>query len=299
MTRSVLNSLAAVPLLMALTACATTGSTYKSGVGDTMLRQAPFIAGKPLPANNALLVLPVGFQAGATQPILFDLEQHTGTPMADLLEEMNNALASHQVGTPGVIGTADGTPPDVMFGCPRDLPTFDCHPRPESRGLFSGDPIRHRLSVGRPSVSWIRSLQQRLDSAHATHALILTLEVGEYYPRQRGLRGDKYVALGREYEQNLPWLTSLDAPVPVLQLTGVVVDRDGQAVRIAAEGLMAKRTRFLLSAIKAQELWQDKDVEALRSAVRADLPNSPLVWRTALGNVLKDLQVNGVTTATR
>ena len=289
----------AAPLLMALAACATTGSTYKSGVGDTMLRQAPFIAGKPVPANRSLLVLPVGFQAGATQPASFDLKQHTGTAMADLLAELNSALESYQVGTTGVITAADVTPPDVMFGCPRDLPTFDCHKRPESRGLFSGDPVRHRLSVGRPSASWIRSLQQQLDSAHATHALMLTVEVGEYYPRQRGLRGDKYVVLGREYEQNLPWLTSLDTPVSVLQLTGVVVDRDGQAVRIAAEGLMAKRTRFLLSAINAQELWKDKDVEALRSAVRSDLPNTPLVWRTALGNLLQDLQVNTQLTAAR
>ncbi|HZA51832.1 MAG TPA: hypothetical protein VE549_13900 [Myxococcaceae bacterium] len=39
---------------------------------------------------------------------------------------------------------------------------------------------------------------------------------------------------------SLPWLTSLETPVSVLQLTGALIDRSGQAVRIGAEGSAAE-----------------------------------------------------------
>lgn len=38
----------------------------------------------------------------------------------------------------------------------------------------------------------------------------------------------------------------------VLQLTGALIDRDGKAVRIGAEGMLARRTRLLVSSIGGQ-----------------------------------------------
>lgn len=274
------------------TGCATTGGTFRSGVGDASLRQAPWIAGKPAPSGAEWLVLPVAFQAGASQPAIFDLKPAEGTALAELVAEMNAALADRQLGgraTP-LVG-AGLTPPDVRFGCTADGTMAECPPRPTSSGLFSGDGLRQHLAIGRPSTAWTRALQQRLDSAHATHALLITLEIGQMYPAQRGISGKKVVMLGRNHEQDLAWLTSIDTPVMVLQLTGAIIDRHGNAVRIAAEGLRAKRTSLLLSAIDAQSLWQDTDVAALRTAVRHDLPGTPLVWRTALDDLLRDLQI--------
>lgn len=292
MTNRTLSRILLAPMLMAAAGCAATGSTFKSGVGDTMLRQPPWIAGKPAPGGAEWLVLPVAFQAGATQPAIFDLKPAAGTALADLVSEMNTALAGRSIGrSTAPILNAGATPPDVRFGCPTDGPGFDCPPRPTSSGLLSGDALRQRLSVGRPSAAWTRALQERLDSARATHTLMITLEIGQMYPNQRGLSGKKVVLLGRNHEQDLAWLTSIDTPVMVLQLTGALIDRNGNAVRIAAEGLRAKRTSLLLSAINAQALWQDQDVAALRTAVRDDLPGTPLVWRTALDDLLRDLQL--------
>ena len=121
------------------------------------------------------------------------------------------------------------------------------------------------------------------------HALIVTLELGQYWPRQKGLGLAKEVQLGTGYAVSVPWLTSLEKPVAVVQLTGALVTRDGKAVRIGAEGMMAKRTNIGLSAIGAQMLVTDDDVEKLRTARREDLPGQPLVWQVALRTLVGQL----------
>jgi hypothetical protein len=95
--------------------------------------------------------------------------------------------------------------------------------------------------------------------------------------------------LGTANTASLPWLTSMETPVAVLQLTGALVDREGKAIRIGAEGFMAKRTRFALSAIGAQELLRDEDVAQARTARRGDLPGEPLEWQVALWHLMARL----------
>ncbi|HSL69113.1 MAG TPA: hypothetical protein VK864_02670, partial [Longimicrobiales bacterium] len=99
----------------------------------------------------------------------------------------------------------------------------------------------------------------------------------------------KEIELGTGYTMALPWLTSLDDPVTVLQLTGALIGRDGRALRIGAEGLIAHRTSFLLSALGAQRIISDEDVERVRSARREDLPGQPLVWQVALRRLVAGL----------
>ena len=119
--------------------------------------------------------------------------------------------------------------------------------------------------------------------------MVITLEVGQYLTRQRGLVGAKDVDLGTNNVAKLPWLTSLETPVTVLQLTGALVDRDGKAIRIGAEGFYVRRTRLGISAIGGQELIGDEDIVKAREARRDDLAGSPLAWRVALGNLVAGL----------
>ena len=67
----------------------------------------------------------------------------------------------------------------------------------------------------------------------------------------------------------------------VVQLTGALVGRDGSAVRIGAEGMMAKRTNIALSALgaDARDPTRTSNDRTLR---REDLPGQPLVWQVAL-----------------
>jgi hypothetical protein len=146
-----------------------------------------------------------------------------------------------------------------------------------------------RLSVGRPSKEWITWMRGVTDATATRRVLVITLEVGQYLPEQRGFRGTKVVELGSGNTAKLPWLTALETPVSVLQLTGALVDRDGRAVRIGAEGFFARRTRLLVSTVGAQERLSDEDVEAARTVRRDDLPGHPVAWRVALRELVTRL----------
>jgi hypothetical protein len=146
-----------------------------------------------------------------------------------------------------------------------------------------------KLAVGRPSETWVTPVRRSMDHAGAAGTLVITLEVGEYWPPPKDLLGRKEVRLGDGYDVPVPWLTSLDQPVSVLQLTGALVGRDGRAVRIGAEGLVARRTSLLVSLVGGQALIRDEDVESLRTKLRDDLPGRPLVWQEALRNLVAEL----------
>jgi len=150
-----------------------------------------------------------------------------------------------------------------------------------------------RLAVGRPSTEWITAARAAIDEAGADHALVITLEIGQYWTRQTGLRGAKSVELGTQHIMPLPWLTSLEAPVSVLQLTGALVDREGKAVRIGAEGILARRTSLMGSAVGLQRILRDEDIEQARSLKRDDLPGQPLAWQVALRHLVEQLTGRG------
>lgn len=269
-------------------ACAT-GATYRSGVGDRLLERSPYYAGTaPAPTDTQRVGhLPIAYQRGATQQPIFDPSGAAGTPVAALAAEMTAYLDSLGL-TTRVTQLPAGTPPDVRFSCevdPADA-TDECVTGP---GALGRDDILMRLAVGRPSANWTASAAAAMDSAGVQRALVITLEIGQYRIRQRGLRGDKEVDLGTNYVAHLPWLTSLETPVAVLQLTGARVGTDGRAQRIGAEGLFARRTSLPISALGGQALISDAEVQELRTMRRDDLPGQPLVWQVALRNLVRGL----------
>ncbi|HSD33555.1 MAG TPA: hypothetical protein VLB49_16690 [Gemmatimonadales bacterium] len=273
---------------LALGACAT-GSTLRSGVGDRILEHPPFYASAPTaPDTGRIGHFPIGYQRGATQAAQFDPAAGRGTPLAALQEEMSRYLDSILPGNLLLTGTesAPGTPPDVRFSCEAD-PSGDCIVD-TSRALGRGD-IRMRLAVGRPSNDWVAWTSARMASAGVATVLVLTLEVGQYRVRQTGLLGKKEIELGTDYVSNLPWLTSVETPVNVLQVTGALMGRDGRALRIGAEGMLARRSGILASAAGLQALITDREVEELRAARRGELPGQPLVWQMALRSLVAGL----------
>jgi hypothetical protein len=287
--------LALLATLLGTTACASTGATYRSGVGDAFLERAPYYAGTqsspPIPAGSRVGMLPVYFQPGAGQPALFDPRSGPGSPIAALLDDMNAAVDS-LAGTEGLTllpSVTGGTPPDVRFGCltEMDLPGEDCAERGDS--VLGREDQRMKLAVGRPSASWVEAVGGAMDAAGVSHVVVLTLEVGQYLPRQRGAVGEKFVEMGTGHEASFPWLTSLETPLAVLQLTGALVDRSGQAVRIGAEGIVARRTRLLVSGLGAQELLSDEDVQAARTERREELAGTPPAWREAMEQLVTQL----------
>jgi hypothetical protein len=282
------------PLLLA--ACATTGATFGSGVGDAHLERPPYYTGARVAAEaKPIGHFPVAYQRGATQAPIFDPTGGDNSPVASLVAEMNAYLDSLGVTTAlvrrGATTRPRGTPPDVIFGCETDHAGDCLTPGAVTEGAFqrSGDDPTMRLAVGRPSAEWIADTRTALDGAGAGRALVLTLEVAPYRITRTGWRNSKSVALGTNYSVKLPWLTSIDNPVLVLQLTGALVQSDGRAVRIGAEGLLARRTGIVAGGAGLQALVTDEDVAQLRQSRREDLPGQPLVWQVALRNLIAQL----------
>ncbi|HEX6313411.1 MAG TPA: hypothetical protein VFZ73_01070 [Gemmatimonadaceae bacterium] len=291
MTRSLLPA-----LLVIFASCATTGSTWRSGVGDRQLEHPPYYAGRPVSglAEARIAHFPVAFQRGASQAEMFEPASDAQSAIAAFVDEMNAFLDSmHPSGRLSAASGQGSVPPNVYFGCELDA-SFDCVERGDS--VLGRQGTTMRLAVERPSGAWIARAAEMLDSADATHALVLTLEVGQYWTRQSGLLGRKSVELGTNYVVPVPWVTSLETPVSVIQLTGALIDREGQAVRIGAEGILAQRTPIVASGFGMQRLISEEDVERARSLRHDDRPGQPLVWRSALCALLAQLTGSGCST---
>lgn len=280
--------LATLILAAMLAGCATTGSTFGSGVGDHQLEHPPYYAGSVSGTGTPSIArFPITWQRGASQPASFDPSGEPGSAVAALLRDMNAFLDSVAGGV-ALPATSGGglVAPNVYFGCERDAGD-DCVERGDS--VLGRQGTTMRLAVERPSPGWIARNALLLDSAGAMHSLVITLEVGQYWAKQKGLRGAKSVELGTAHEVSIPWLTSLEMPVTVLQLTGSLINRDGKAVRIGAEGLLAQRSSIVASGFGAQRLIADEDVERARTQRRTDIPGQPLVWREALCRLVVEL----------
>ena len=279
------STLSHIALVAATTACATAGATYQSGVAPKSFDHPPFYAGATVAAGASRIAhLPIRYQRGAEQPASFEPDSARGTPIAQLLVEMNTFLDSLSPTRIAMKSAEVGTPPDVRFGCATAM-FGDC----QDEGEPSPSNRRLDLSVARPSAEWISWLAATLDGVPADHALLITLELANYWPRQKGLGLSKEVELGTGYSVGIPWLTSLEQPVAVVQLTAALIGRDGKAVRIGAEGLMARRSNLVTSALGAQRLISDEDIEKVRTLRRDDLPGQPLVWQAALRTLVGQL----------
>lgn len=264
--------------------CASTGGTVRSGVGDSFPDHAPYYAGTRA-GDSTVALVDVRYQRGGSQSAMFDPAEEAGSPVATLLNDMNAYLDS-LARAPRLTGEIPGTPPDVQFGCEADV-MDECTNGPAAPFEY-GSP-RMRLAVGRPSGEWTDALAEALEAHNAARALVITLEVGQYWPQQTNWRGSKAVELGTSHVAELPWLTSLETPVSVLQLTGALVSRDGRAVRIGAEGMLARRTGIIAAGLGAQALITDEDVQDLRTRRRDDLPGRPLAWQVALRTLVERL----------
>ena len=276
-------------ILTALLGACATGSTYRSGVGDKLLEHPPYYAGSTPAADTSRIAhLPVGYQRGSTQPPIFEPKGDAETPIAALLADLTAYLDSLGISTRLANPPAGGTPPDVRFSCEGET-VGSQEQCTTGDGVVGRDDIVMHLAVGRPSSDWVASAAAALDSARTGSLLMIALEIGQYRVRQRGFLGDKVVELGTDYVVSIPWLTSLETPVLVLQLTGARIGRDGRAQRIGAEGILARRTSLPISAIGGQALISDAEVEQARTARREDLQGRPLVWQVALRHLVRGL----------
>lgn len=96
--------------------------------------------------------------------------------------------------------------------------------------------------------------------------------------------------LGTGYEREIRFLSAIDKPVMVLQLTGVLIDPKGNVVRAGSEAFFHEDTPFWAQVLEMSKVIDDKTLQnAVLSEIREDLPGSPLAWKIAVNNLLQQL----------
>lgn len=272
-----------VLLLPALVLGGCAGGTLGSGVGDTWLDRPPFYAGGPA-VDGDVLYLPVHVQPDPDAPPRMGASAGDGPELARLVEAMNAEVASvgASMGWRRSPSAIPGHPPDVQLGCEADV-TGDCVIEENEIGdAVWNDELR--LAVTRGSTEWRDAAVDMLARESASAIVVVTIETGWHWPRQTNWRGSKVVELGSDREQELPWLTALDRPVQVLQVTALAFGPDGRVVRIGGEGLLARRTPIVLSGFGVDALVREEDVARLLDG-GADAPD----WRGAVETLLLQL----------
>lgn len=143
---------------------------------------------------------------------------------------------------------------------------------------------RMTFAIDGPGRKWKERVRAAAgDSVGAV--VVVQLGFGEQWVRQTSWKGSKSIELGARRTMPVTWLTSLDDPVQVLQLTGALIGPDGKVLRVGCEGLLARRTGMTASAFGAQETLRETELEPLLAPSDGSTP----VWREALRDLVTGL----------
>jgi hypothetical protein len=276
---------AAIAAAMALAGCTSldelaVAQTERLDEGEFYAKMGPGLQGPVDP----VVVLPVVLDPELATA--FSYGRRTGE-FAPILAALNGALeaesccrflpgAAQPPGAPHVyVGSADGelAPPEAQD---QVLPHDQFPPM-----------VMH---VRRPTAAWQQAMAGLMAREGATHALLVSLGVSQYPKGREGVFGKK-VVLGTGHEEPVRFLTAEDKLLEVLQLTGVLVDAQGQVVRAGAEGILARDTPFAAQVFDVEKMLDDRTLQAvLTTERRKELPGEPMKWQAALENLLWQLR---------
>lgn len=142
------------------------------------------------------------------------------------------------------------------------------------------------FAISQPSKNW----RETWDPPKAGYFLIVELNISAYKVRQKNWKGSKEVELGTDYKVSVPWLSSLDDPIPVVQLVGMIINQKGKILRTGAEGIYVKKTKSGLSLLGVTEAITEKDIEKIMTSYqRSDIEGKPLAYKVAVKNLLKQM----------
>lgn len=145
------------------------------------------------------------------------------------------------------------------------------------------------IHILNPSKAWRAALGAAMQAQQVEYVLLLKLGFSEYPKANKGMFGKK-VVLGTGYEEGIRFLSAEDKPVEVLQVTGMLLDREGNIVRAGAEGIAAKDSPFWVQVLEAQEAMSNEALQTLlHEERREDLAGKPLKWQVALRNLVAQL----------
>jgi hypothetical protein len=166
----------------------------------------------------------------------------------------------------------------------------------ENQNAFMG------LFTDKPSLAWCDSLREisRIDTI--SYFLFITLGVSEYLPRKQNILGFREVEMGTGYTIPLGIFIGGDDPVPVIHLTGALLDSNGNILRAGAEGIIARPhsignifedIKHVVSGDFSESLLRKENLMELIDERRTDLQDLPYAWQVALQNLVDQLLTTG------
>lgn len=274
--------------LIALLFDITTGSTGPRllAAGQTdRLKGAPFYKtySKKIPADNrGVLHLSVGIDEKTKSEFFYAGREKALQPLLDAmtvyLDSLQWSTRADSANLPGkgapyvYIGSSEGeiAPP----GAEMMREDFDKYP-----------PMI--IHIEKPSKEWKAALSELLRKEGKDFLLFISLGFTEYPKADKGMFGKK-VVMGTGYEEGIEFLSAEDKPVEVLQITAILLNREGHILRAGAEGILHKDTPFSLQIFDVQKSIDDSAIQKLVSDERReDLPGNPLKWKIALHNLMR------------
>lgn len=145
------------------------------------------------------------------------------------------------------------------------------------------------MYLEKPSKAWRKTISQNMSRQKGEYALLIWIGLTEYPKANKGVFKKK-VVLGTGYEHEIRFLSAVDKPVEVLQVTGVLLDKEGNVLRAGAEGFLHEDSPFWVQVLEAGTTIDDNAINKLfEEQRREDLPGSPLAWRVALYNLMEQL----------
>ena len=276
-----LTARAAAPLALALAlvlvAHAAAGAATSRGTFD----RPPYVHGRLPAVRGAVAHVAVSFR---DEPGSLDPTPSKSPALAALLDSLRVEI--DRLGLTRPLAGGDWPmrdAPDVRFGARRGGTAKDGTPLAADE-IDTSEPRRMTFDVEGPGRAWKDRVSRAAgDSVGAI--LVVQLGFSEHWVRQTGWKGSKAIEHGTDRQMPVQWLTSLDDPVQVLELTGAILEPSGKVLRVGAEGLLARRTGMGASSLGAQEVLTEPELESLATPVEGGAP----VWRAALRTLVEGL----------
>lgn len=226
-------------------------------------------------------------------PVMFDKEmseeffyQNREVILQPLMEIMNQYLDSLAWSEPIAVAVQNNGLPWLFVG------SSEAETAPPATMMMRDEHDEYppmALYLDKPTREWRQSFTGMMNEEQADYAILLWLGLTEYPKADKGLFKKK-VVLGTGYEREIRFLSAVDKPVEVLQLTGVLLDKNGNVVRAGAEGFLHEDSPFWVQVLEAGTTVDDRAIRKLfTEEVREDLPGRPLAWKVAVENLVKQL----------
>jgi len=282
MITKIFRAAAVIAIAPSVVACASLDE-LATGRTDRLSRAPFYVTYRASGAPTGIAALPVAIDPVSGEP--FNMAGREAV-LAPLLQALNEALASHACCQYVVdTGLRDGKP-TLYVG------SLDGEHAPAGTGV---EQLAHEeyapmiLHIAKPADEWRRAARAAATRYGIDRLIVIYVAFTQYPKADSGAFGKK-VVLGTGYEQPVRFLSAVDRPVEVVQLTGMLLDSDGNILRAGAEGIAGYDTPFLAQVFEADRDIRPQAIERLlNEEKRDDLPGRPLKWQVALDNLIEQL----------